>query len=326
MPINKPELSTEKDVSHANRKGASKQGYRLRKLLSLARRRGYAMLQSLKSRLRRMLPFCRDRAGGSDSGKPEAHGRRPMADELAREILRERLARESDRDLHSDSAELCKVKESILRAIEKSESNRLGDDVLTETQREKSSSKAPSSTKNSTQKQAEVQSHAGDKADESNMELEAASKRSRRRPRRRRRRHHHHTGSESPQAPADKPQAESTPLPPAKIPKPGMHGHTYQSYYQKQQHRPQRQTFVHPAALDLSHIKGKLEDLYSTLSYLESRRLAFDDEDFVDRFLKESEVFRTDVEAVLGMVRRAEQAQWEVLDGPAPSRQRRRIR
>jgi hypothetical protein len=250
-----------------------------------------------------------------------------MVDELAREILRERLTSESDRELGSDSAELCKVKMSIIRAIEKSESNRSGDDVLnTEAQREMTSHKASCSTNAPAQKPSELQFYASENVGEANVELIAADKRPRRRRRRRRHQQHHHTGLESPQTPADKLQVESAPLSPPQGPKRGSHGHKYQSYYQKQQHRPQRQTIVHPAALDLSSIKGKLEDLYATLSYLENRRLAFDDEDFVGRFLKESEIFRTDLETVLGMVRRAEQAQWEVLDGPAPSRQRRRIR
>lgn len=77
---------------------------------------------------------------------------------------------------------------------------------------------------------------------------------------------------------------------------------------------------------NLTMLKNDLEDITSTLSYLQSRRPTFNDSDFYVRFTAESGRFQASLHKALDMVRVAEGRQWEDLEGRQGTRQRRRLR
>lgn len=77
---------------------------------------------------------------------------------------------------------------------------------------------------------------------------------------------------------------------------------------------------------NLTMLKNDLEDITCTLSYLQSRRPSYDDSDFYMRFTAEAGRFQASLHKALDMVRVAEGAQWENLEGRQSSRQRRRLR
>lgn len=78
--------------------------------------------------------------------------------------------------------------------------------------------------------------------------------------------------------------------------------------------------------LNLTMLKNDLEDITCTLSYLQSRRPSYDDTDFYMRFTAEASRFQASLHKALNMVRVAEGAQWEDLEGRQGTRQRRRLR
>lgn len=79
-------------------------------------------------------------------------------------------------------------------------------------------------------------------------------------------------------------------------------------------------------AFNLTTLKNDLEDITSTLSYLQLRRPSCDDSEFYTRFTAEADKFQVSLHKALNMVRVAEAAQWEDLEGRQGTRLRRRLR
>lgn len=77
---------------------------------------------------------------------------------------------------------------------------------------------------------------------------------------------------------------------------------------------------------NLTTLKNELEDITSTLSYLQSRRPIYDDMDFYKRFASEASRIQGSLRKSLDMVRAAEAVQWENLEGRQGTRLRRRLR
>ena len=67
--------------------------------------------------------------------------------------------------------------------------------------------------------------------------------------------------------------------------------------------------------LNLTALKNDLEDITSTLSYLQLRRPSYDDRDFYMRFYAETSHFQTSLRRALNMVLVAEGARWAGLEG-----------
>ena len=134
--------------------------------------------------------------------------------------------------------------------------------------------------------------------DEQSSNQQSTSRNKRRR-RRRRRRHHHNGSAGGVQTPS---RPETTTV-------------------------ARHATPAAPHSLNLTSLKNDLEDISSTLSYLQSLRASHgDDADFHARFAAETPRFEKAVAKALDGVRGAEAAQWESLESTRQSGSTRHMR